>query len=182
MLKLHPKKHSYKLFYFFIWQYQFVEEMQPFLNRCPQIHGCYIIKTGKGCTSLFRLNTCTGTTKSIVEHRQFSKWGKKFYRFFFFQSKHTSYIGGKVHVELGWITQSILSTIYLYTWGLSSCNLPQYCTNWYQTLKCIIKCMPLFLFIFEEKPWAPYYLGGKFLAKRFLIKFTCKIKMCILFT
>lgn len=84
---------------------------------------------------------------------------------FFFQSKHTSYIGGNVHVELGWITQSILSTIYLYTWGLSSCNLPQYCTNWYQTLKCIIKCMPLFLFIFEEKPWAPYYLGGKFLAK-----------------
>lgn len=123
MLKLHPKKHSYKLFYFFIWQYQFVEEMQPFLNRCLQIHGCYIIKTGKGCTSLFRLNTCTGTTKSIVEHRQFSKWGKKFYRSFF-QSKHTSYIGGKVHVELGWITQSILSTIYLYTWGLSSCNLP----------------------------------------------------------
>lgn len=104
---------------------------------------------------------------------------KKILYIFFFQSKHTSYIGGKVHVELGWITQSILSTIYLYTWGLSSCNLPQYCTNWYQTLKCIIKCMPLFLFIFEEKPWAPYYLGGKFLAKRFFIKFTCKIKMCI---
>lgn len=108
---------------------------------------------------------------------------KKFYRFFFFKVlKQTSYIGGKVHVELGWITQSIF-TIYLYTRGLSSCNLPQYCTNWYQTLKCIIKCMPLFLFIFEEiKPWAPYYGGGKFLAKRFFIKFTCKIKMCILFT
>lgn len=112
MLKLHPKKHSYKLFYFFIWQYQFVEEMQPFLNRCPQIHGCYIIKTGKGCTSLFRLNTCTGTTKSIVEHRQFSKWGKKFYRFFF-QSKHTSYIGGKVHVEFNRLNHSVNFIYYI---------------------------------------------------------------------
>lgn len=71
MLKLHPKNTLFQIVQFFIWQYQSVEEMQPFFNRCPQINWCYIIKRGKGCTSLGNM------TKRIDEHRQFSKWEKK---------------------------------------------------------------------------------------------------------